>query len=411
MTTTYKILFSIDLLNEYYNNLQCRDFTIIPSAETILLLKNKQLQCKLVGNKLVVLVKVKNDISEPAELNKPFIEIGDQGKFVFYLDLDRSAFMSISNIDLDALRSKRFYFTNLHKNSVGTNLYLSAPIADYDDTITYTPGNLVDDGAGMIFECIQATAGGNDTGDADFWRSKGGFQYPSVADMISFSTRIRNYHVAAEANVFSIKAFGLDRATGDYTNEIILEKNIVTTGNTKTKEVPVDLSVLSPGKYIIEINGEPFDVYIDDTALYNNYFGVIEIFTHLSNGDDFALLDINGKVKDTIVAGKPVWLNYAIRFANRLAFWKYITPRQGVKSIKDQTSIYSFTQSPVLPALPDYFQSDEPIPLYESPSLFDLELVNAVSNDPPQAPNPDPQVTGMLTRAGSDFFCTIFLNY
>ena len=61
MTTKYKILFMVDLLNEYYANLQCRDFSVIASAETSQVLKNHQLLFKTIGNKLVVLVKVKTD--------------------------------------------------------------------------------------------------------------------------------------------------------------------------------------------------------------------------------------------------------------------------------------------------------------------------------------------------------------
>ena len=34
MTTAYKILFAIDLQNEYYANGKCTDISIVPSAET-----------------------------------------------------------------------------------------------------------------------------------------------------------------------------------------------------------------------------------------------------------------------------------------------------------------------------------------------------------------------------------------
>ena len=113
------------------------------------------------------------------------------------------------------------------------------------------------------------------------------------------------------------------------------------------------------------------------------------------------------------MSGNLQWLRYQIRFANRLAFWKYVTPRKGVKAIKDKTNTYQFVQSPPLPAVPDYFQSDLPIPIKETPVVYDLELNNPVSDEPPAAPNPDPNITGMLSRKdpGKDYYCTIYLNY
>ena len=41
MTSSYKILFSVDLLNDYYKEQLCSDFSIIPSAETALLLRRE----------------------------------------------------------------------------------------------------------------------------------------------------------------------------------------------------------------------------------------------------------------------------------------------------------------------------------------------------------------------------------
>jgi hypothetical protein len=125
------------------------------------------------------------------------------------------------------------------------------------------------------------------------------------------------------------------------------------------------------------------------------------------------LLDSNGKVKDQLVAGNLQWLRFQVRFANRLAFWKYITPKKGVVSIKDKTNKYTFVQSPPSPAAADYFQSNMPIPIRQTPAVYDLELDNPVSNEPPPAPNPDPGVTGMLSRKDpeKDYYCTIYLNY
>jgi hypothetical protein len=204
----------------------------------------------------------------------------------------------------------------------------------------------------------------------------------------------------------------LNTATNQYTLPVTITKDTVTS-DVATNEVQVDLSQLSPGRYTVRINTEEFDVFVDDAVIYRNLFGVIEIFMHLPATSDFSLLDNTGKVKDTLVAGNLQWLRYQVRFANRLAFWKYVTPRKGVKAIKDKTNTYQFVQSPPLPAVPDYFQSHLPIPIRETPVVYDLELNNPVSDEPPAAPNPDPNITGMLSRKepGKDYYCTIYLNY
>ncbi|HET6544169.1 MAG TPA: hypothetical protein VFG46_26965, partial [Chryseolinea sp.] len=83
MTTCFKILFMVDLLHDYFANLQCKDLEVVASEETARLLKNRQMMYKVVGNKLVVLVKVKLDSG--ADDDKPFLDIDPKDKFIFYL--------------------------------------------------------------------------------------------------------------------------------------------------------------------------------------------------------------------------------------------------------------------------------------------------------------------------------------
>ena len=410
MTTRYKILFMIDLLNEYYTNLQCRDFTVIPSAHTSLVLQNHQLLCKTIGNKLVVLAKVQTTTGNE---DKPFVNIAAETKFLFYLSLNQPLFTSVTNLDTDRLRlNQRYYFTNLYQNKAGASLHLSKKIAAYDNAATYNPGDMADNGSGTVFESIQHTTGGNNTTNDNFWFQRGTEQYASSADMMSFVTTGNRYQTTVAATEFNIKVFGLNIANNTYTLPIAISKNKINSDVATTTVMP-DLGELLPGRYKIQINTDVFDVYVDDTAIYRSVFGVIEIFSHLPAASDFSLLDNNGKVKDTVVAGNLQWLRYQIRFANRLAFWKYVTPRKGVKAIKDKTNTYQFVQSPPLPAQPDFFQSDAPIPIRQTPAVYDLELNNPVSDEPPAAPNPDPNITGMLSRKEpeKDYYCTIYLNY
>ena len=46
----------IELQNDYYSNLQCSDFDIIPSPESVKLMKSRRMIFKIADNKLVVLL-------------------------------------------------------------------------------------------------------------------------------------------------------------------------------------------------------------------------------------------------------------------------------------------------------------------------------------------------------------------
>lgn len=408
MTTKYKILFTVDFQNEYYSNLQSRDFTVIASPETSQLLKNRQMLYKMVGNKLVVLIKVNTDAPD---IDKPFSTVAGTDRFLFYISLNSPQFATLTNLDDDSLGERKlFYFTNLHQNDLGGPLNLTQKIVPPVGATNFKPGDLTADGGGNVYECIKSTTTANLPPNPAFWHNRGIQQYVSSRDMVLFSTRMRTY-ITANATQFNIRVFALNIATNLYDKEITIKNNLITT-DTATDNVKVDLSELSPGRYRIQVNASEYDLYIDDDAIYNGAFGVIEIFSHFPNGTAFGFLDGTGKVKDTVTGIIGQWLQYRIRFANRLAYWKYITTRHDVTAI-DGGPDYTFDPTPAAPGPKDFFTSNKPIPLTETPSEFTFTLSSAVFSEPPLAPNPDPNITGMLSRTAvdKDYYCTINLNY
>jgi hypothetical protein len=409
MTTKYKILFMAELLHDYYSNQQCRDFDIIPSEETSRLLKSRRMMCKMVGNKLVVLVKVNTD---GPDADKPFISISPEDKFLFYLQLNKPQFNTVTNLDSEKLREgKRYYFTNLHQNDLNGVLNLTQQIIQVAGPASYLPGDFTADGLGNVFECIKSTTEANNPPAAAFWQDRGKQQYVSTRDMLTVKTRVENFTLTTAAKIFTISVFGLNIVNNKYERSIPIKENQVTT-DVDTKLVQVKLNELPPGRYKLKINADEFDLFIDDTVVYNNVFGIIEIFSHFANGTAFAFLDNSGKVKDKIVGGVPEWLRYKIRFANRLAYWKYNTPRHGVTAI-DGGILYSFDPTPVGPGDKNFFTSNKPIPLQESPLKFKVNVQSLSNDEDPFAPNPDPSLSGMLSRTEieKDYYCTINLNY
>ena len=399
MITTYKILFMLELLHDFYKNGQCTDFRIVPSAETALLLRNCKAIHKMIGNKLVVLIKT--DTS-----GKPFIQPATTDKFTFYLELMKPLFITVSNIDETLLATKRFYFSNLSANKVvvapsNELFYLSQPITAFAAATNYKPGEFSTQ-AGTVYESIKTSAGVTPP-EAANWISRNKNQYASKNDMLRFIPAVHTFFVAPATSI-QVQLFALNTATNVF-DVNVYEKAFHYKENVNT--VQVDLSHLPKAKYKAVINGVEQFVYISNEAVYNNLFAVVELFNHLPNGNDFSFFDAGGLVKDRIVAGKNVWLHFSVRFANRLAFWKYISSRKGIQAI-DSNPAYSFAGNGN-PA--DYFVSNLPVPLQETPHDFKLTLFQPVSSEPPPAPNPDVHASGMLTKAGNDYYCNIYLNY
>lgn len=419
MNTAYKILFAIDLQNEYYSNGKCNDISVVPSAETILLLKNRQALCKMIGNKFIVLVKVK-DSTAGADADKPFVPLSSNEKFVFYLQLEKPVFTTVTNIDFELFASTRFYFSNILETKINTALHLSAALNNYSNTVNYKPGDLVHSGGATVFECIKSTIG-NATGNAAFWFNRGNNSYTSKKDMYRFLPRVINFTAKTAATVFTIKVFAFNPATKLYDKVVPPKENVISVGNIATKNVQVNMQSLANGRYVIKINnedyengtdavGNPIPFYLSDDVVYNNYLGVVEIFNHTAADAAFSLLDAAGKVKDKKDGlGKSVWLNYIIQFASKMATWKYIVPIGKLNAIATGSPTISFAKTTM--GQQDIFESNIPLKLAEQPVVFDLLLTNAVSSQPPPAPNPDPQVTGIISRTNADYFCTIYLNY
>lgn len=400
MTTSYKILFMVEILHEYYDNKKCADFRLIPSFQTTQLLKRYNALCKNVGNKLIVLMK--DDGS-----GKPFIEPVTGDKFVFYMELMNPLFMTISSLSFPGLSGKRFYFTNLHLNKVVNNplpadLYLTTAISNHQNGVTYKPGSFVKQG-GITYENSK-TATNIAPPNIAHWFPRQKNQYAQENDLVQFITSVQTFQLNAPSTTVTISAFSYDTVTGDYTTSVF--EQIQRFGQ-NVSSVTLDISSLKEGKYKLMINGNVSMVYLSNDAVYNGHFAVIEIFHHSFTDALFNLLEPDGTMKDKKVGDTLVWLNYTIRFANRLAYWKYITRNKGVNAVEG-TPDYTFVGN-ANPA--DFFLSQQPVPLQQQAHEFKLDLKKKVSTEPPPAPNPDIHASGMLTEKDDDYYCNIYINY
>lgn len=102
--STYKELFSLNLMHDYYSDGKCPDFNITPTPECKEFLEDYHIifKNKITGIQLVVAT---NDGSTP------FIDISDVSKFTFYMKLNESAFGNYTVLD-DIDKDKIYAYDN-----------------------------------------------------------------------------------------------------------------------------------------------------------------------------------------------------------------------------------------------------------------------------------------------------------
>lgn len=424
MTSSFKILFSVDLLHDYYSSSFSKDFSIIPSPATAKLLQANQLLYRQVNHQLIVLTKVNTgDASKvPDPKDKVFSKLSSNEVLSFYLVLNNTQFFTISQAEQRTFSTHKFYFNNLTANAFNNALYLSRPASVFNIGNVYITGDIVSQG-NNCFQCL-ANHSNEPLTNNEFWVSKNGFQYTTNQDRVRVLPTIINYTLSAiDADThFTIKAFALSKINNSLFDVEQPLKHHLFTSDQLTTQVQINLEGLIPGRYRITVNGiNIFDeksVFIDDTMYANQVAGVIEIFNHLPAANEYALYTIDDKTKDTPVNNKPNWLKFIIRFPNRQAIWKYIALRKSLAdiSLTPNPMNYDFASTPFPPPpLPsrdaDIFLSNKPIPISESPPAFKLEILGGVNGESPPAPAPDPLQSGMLVQHNNQDYFNIYINY
>lgn len=408
MNSKYAIWVRIDCMHEYFRDGKCDRFAFVPSSDTRIHLQNARLRTKTVGNSFLL-------ITEKDDANHAIVSPEADVRLVFYLDLQDPTLLTVTNVNADALRSARYHFSNLHDNQAGESpditLHLTRPLGAFVAGREYIPGELASK-AEHVYECIQT--GTNQEPDEPgslFWVDKGELPFTSNKDLVPIRSMLSSFTVGTAANAFVVKVHGLDLASHAY-DALVREEVLQISPLETTKDVQVDLTGLPPGRYRLEINGETFEAYFDDEAVSRNAFGVVELYHHLPKTSPYSPVDESDEIRE---------LGYVIRFANRRAFWKYVTPLHKVDDIfvsGDHEQPSPFTpgsNNPSTPPQNDFFLSKQPLGLSEKTdeNLFDL----MIGSESRPAPKPDPHVPGLLTQtfhsaSGTyrDSICTIRLN-
>ena len=364
MGSKFQPLFTVQALHDYYNrhNNQCNDFDIVPSEDCKKLMKNLKILYKNFGNKLLTLIQAVEEANAtpPPDFNlKPFISFHPRMVFRFYMVCKNMHFANLTALSLDYAERKRFYFSNLSKNNVGSVLALSAPVPDFNNSNNYLPGDIVKNLSNNFFESVRVsdgTAASQNLSNTDYWiQAADTHPYVNNLDQVIIAGETYTYKLVTPALSITINVFDINISNINlpFDNPVFTETRVFTQ---LQQTVNIKLTGLEPGKYRLSVNGEA-DVwlYVDPVAVKQNISGIIEVHHFQNVPAVFKLLTTQNHVK----IPEPV---YTIRFKNRSVIWKYISQNGNIGVIDSGSTPLVFT-----PASGLNVQSQRAIGLKETP--------------------------------------------
>jgi hypothetical protein len=403
MTISYKTWFSVKLAHDFFNHEPFKDCLLAPAADTAdgFFTGTKWLQ-RFADDTLHVLIKEDGG-------GFPALQIPAERFFRFYLTCNNPLFFNYTDIDMRASSGYILYLSNFANNKVGTTLTLSAPIAGYNSYPAgnvFYPGDLVTDAAGIVYECILQSKDNLPT-NPGFWLQRTNKQYVATADLIRLSPAGYQHTFTDLISKLDITVKGF-RVVGNTLEEYdaMTDEQVFSDA---VNTIRFNLSVLPPARYKIvltatkksdnsTINNEEF-IYYDPAAAFKQTLGIIEIFNCIDTTSAYALQQ-NG-------TGKILETTYTATFANRTAWWNYISRTSAVTGINTTVAGLTF-----LSPGSTLFNSSSPLPFVKQFDYSPFTVTGLIQN--PVVPWPSPVVLkcerdalGGITKV----FTEVYLNY
>lgn len=393
IASKYGILFTVELLHKFFADQLCRDFSIVPSAQTKEVLAGHKIIAKQYDNRLYAGVQTDGT-------GKPFVIPEEGMQLSFFVQLNNPLFFNYTNLPFAYTPGKLYYFTNRNTNGSNNKNFLSIGNA-YNASVTYKPGDLAINASGTVFESIRTSTGVAPPADgvaSDFWMQVDApasrNRYMSEADALQWLPFKSTYRFASPQSSASLQVHGYNAAAGDYSS-LVLSQTI--SFSKPANAFTLDLSALPTGKYRLAVNGTAQAVYLSDEPGVVNAFAVIDIFCEATLATGYQLLDGSSQLKSPL---------YSVYFLNRATIWKYVLPSGIMGGITDNASVYQFTTSS--PASGTVY-SVKPIPLNEKALSLKL-TIGSHDYSPIECASPG-RLTS-ITLSGDAYCCSeIFLNY
>jgi len=380
----FNILFKIELLHKYFSNGLCKDFIIRPSLKSVQVINGHGVIAKQYDNQLYAGIQ--------SDGSKPLRQIEEGLQMTFFLELNNPLFFNYTNLPFSFSPGKIYYFTNRNNNVANGKDFLSSKIMPYNGSVTYKPGDMATNISGTVFSAIRSNDSAHqfDLTNTDYWRQIDNNQFQSENDALQLIPSISTYSFGSPESAANISILGYDNTTTDYSKPV-LSKSI--NFPTPVPSFTLDLSVLTPGKYSLTINGRQQWIYINDELNAARVFGVIDIYNEITPSS-CNLIDASGNLLSPL---------YSIYFLSRATIWKYFLTNVNQGSIDDFANVYQFAN----PGNP--ITSLSPIPLSDKALNLKLAL-NGFDHSPIACA--DPQRLSAITQSGDIYPCSeIYLNY
>lgn len=398
MNIRYKVLFSIEILNDYFSSGKWKETSFIPLPETSRLLASNGLQLRKVQNQLLVITRVDKDM-------KPLRLPDFYSKFSFILAPESPNYINFTNLPFPESRLKCFHFHNMHNNVAGTVNYLSSVIPDYSGTASYKPGDFARGSDSKNYESIKINNGDqlpDDTtaGSKKFWVSHGDLQYVNERDTVAMEAEnsyeikctgpVFNFFTSVKRTTHNVNVFAYNFSSGAFVRQVYSD---LIKFDDAHDIVQVDMRSLASGMYKIKVEDEINYVYLVSSGIFNDAPVFIDIF-HMPETDPRTLLKPDGTLKN---------IKYTIRFASRRVYWRYKTRTNIIDNIKDSSGDFKFKADGL-----KFFISEKPIPFYDTPrKTFSANSGNLVIS----TPLPNPMADRLLNKRDEIYTTEISVNY
>ena len=286
ITIGYNILFTINVLHNYYDDKLSKDVAIVPTESCKKALKNSQMIFRPTANGGVILARI---IDKDDTLQVPITKL-EKLKLTFYLKTTSAYFYNRTNLELNPTQvtylfpnRRGYYFDSFNREETNIFKVTGFPKLNEEKKLKH----------------LSKTAG----------------KEVSADDEVIFIPSIFRVKFATPISTFNINIKGISDGSIDLTKTITEAQNF--------NEYEIELAKnLAPGLYKIGVNAEtPQTVYISNQVFHDAPFGIIEIF-HPSDEGKFDFLKTTGskiQIKEDA--------NYYIWFKNRKLKWKYVFPK------------------------------------------------------------------------------------
>ena len=312
MQLSYKKIFEINILHDYYNGVSKgkynvhEDLEFFPDKNTTKLLSDYRLKLINVSSGLLIMAQAELiDPSDPSQGYKTKIAFTEDIKFSFFIRIKNPYFSNFSNLRLIKDQNEIYYFNNLTENISNIDstdvCFLTQTLPVYPAPFSgtdYILGDLFTDAGRVTYEAItNFTPPGTGPTPADTnninWEVIGNtFQYVSPFDLIKSSNQYFNYSNTnsnpGETITFTIRdIFNSIIPIYDSSKTAEPVNPILAPANASDDIVhQLNLGYLPQGKYQINVQhgvsaiNTNSDCFIYDQLFYPGVFGVIEIFTN-----------------------------------------------------------------------------------------------------------------------------------